>query len=188
MCIFCQKKSQVKDRFLEFLSWVKCQGHVVRELNSDGGGEYTGNENAKVLSDFQRICVDNGIVQRFTSPDTSAQNGVSERLNRTLVEHARTVLHEAGLAREFWSLAVKHIAWLRNRTWHSALKIPGGPGVSPFQVLYGRTPRISMAGVIWLRRVAVGPFGEEGDFRAKGKERYLRGIVCAAEGLVDLRP
>ena len=185
---FCQKKSQVKDRFLEFLSWVKCQGHVVRELNSDGGGEYTGNENAKVLSDFQRICVDNGIVQRFTSPDTSAQNGVSERLNRTLVEHARTVLHEAGLAREFWSLAVKHIAWLRNRTWHSALKIPGGPGVSPFQVLYGRTPRISMARVfgcdVWRLDLSV----KKGTFEPKGKKGIFVGLSAQRKGWLIFDP
>ena len=36
---FCQRKSQVKERFIEFLSWVKLQGHRVRLLNSDGGGE-----------------------------------------------------------------------------------------------------------------------------------------------------
>jgi len=185
---FCQKKSQVKEKFLEFLNWVKCQGHVVRELNSDGGGEYTGNENAKVLSDFQRICLDNGIVQRFTSPDTSAQNGISERLNRTLVEHARTVLHEAGLAREFWSLAVKHIAWLRNRTWHSALRIPGGPGVSPFQVLYGKTPRISMARVFGCDVWRLDPSVKKGSFEPKGKKGIFVGLSAHRKGWLIFDP
>ena len=99
-------------------------------LNSDGGGEYTANENAKVLSEFQRICQEEHIEHKLTSPDTSAQNGVSERLNRTLVEHAKTILHDAGLAREFWTLAVKHVAWVRNRIWHKALKLTDGAGVS----------------------------------------------------------
>ena len=32
-------------------------GYVVKLLQSDGGGEYAANENAQVLSDFQKICL-----------------------------------------------------------------------------------------------------------------------------------
>jgi hypothetical protein len=98
---FCQRKSQAKDRLKEFLQLVKKQGHAVRQVNSDGGGEYTSPENAQVLSEFQRICEENGITQRFTSPHTPAQNGISERLNRTLVERASAMLHAASLSKEF---------------------------------------------------------------------------------------
>jgi hypothetical protein len=35
----CQRKSQVKDRFQEFLAWAKRQGYVVQMLNSGGGRE-----------------------------------------------------------------------------------------------------------------------------------------------------
>jgi len=111
---FCQRKSQVKERFVEFLNWVKLQGHRVRLLNSDGGGEYTSNENAHVASDFSKICKAHDIEQQFTSAYTPSQNGIAERLNRTLVEHASCLLHEAGLAKEFWSFAVKHVAWAHN--------------------------------------------------------------------------
>ena len=118
MVYFCKQKSQVKDRFKEYLETVKRMGYVVKLLQSDGGGEYAANENAQVLSDFQKICLAERIEHHLTAPHTPAQNGVSERLNRTLVEHAACIIHAAGLAREFWSLAVKHIVWVRNRLWH----------------------------------------------------------------------
>ena len=102
MVYFCKQKSQVKDRFKEYLEWVKRLGYAVKRLQSDGGGEYAANENAQVLSDFQKICLDKGIDHHLTAPHTPAQNGVSERLNRTLVEHAACIMHAAGLAREFW--------------------------------------------------------------------------------------
>jgi hypothetical protein len=185
---FCQKKSQVADRFREFLAWVKRQGHAVRMLNSDGGGEYAANENAKVLSDFQRICVAEGITHDLTSPDTSSQNGVSERLNRTLVEHAKTILHDAGLAREFWTLAVKHVAWVRNRIWHKALKFTDGAGVSPFQALYGRTPKISMAKVfgcdVWRLDMTV----KKGSLEPKGKKGIFVGLSANRKGWLIFDP
>jgi len=115
MVYFCKQKLQAKDRFREYLEWVKRRGYVVKRLQSDGGGEYAANENARVLSDFQKICVEQRIDHFLTAPHTPAQNGVAERLNRTLVEPAACIMHEAGLAREFWSLAVKHITWVRNR-------------------------------------------------------------------------
>jgi len=185
---FCQKKSQVADRFREFLAWVKRQGHAVNMLNSDGGGEYTANENAKVLSEFQRICQEERIEHKLTSPDTSAQNGVSERLNRTLVEHAKTILHDAGLAREFWTLAVKHVAWVRNRIWHKALKLTDGAGVSPFQALYGRTPKVSMARVfgcdVWRLDMTV----KKGSLEPKGKKGIFVGLSANRKGWLIFDP
>jgi hypothetical protein len=185
---FCQRKSQVKDRFQEFLAWVKRQGYVVQMLNSDGGGEYSANETAKVLSEFQRICVEHGITHNMTSPDTSSQNGISERLNRTLVEHATTVLHDAGLAREFWTLAVKHVAWVRNRIWHKALQLTDGAGLSPFQALYGRTPKVSMAKVfgcdVWKLDMTV----KKGSLQPKGKKGIFVGLSANRKGWLIFDP
>ena len=54
---FCQRKSQVKERFVEFLNWVKLQGHRVRLLNSDGGGEYTVDDLARKWTLFKGLGV-----------------------------------------------------------------------------------------------------------------------------------
>ena len=122
------------------------------------------------MSDFQRVCVAEGITQELTSPDTSAQNGISERLNRTLIEHAKTALHEAGLARELWTLAVKHVCWIRNRLWHPALQFTAGAGISPFQALYGRTPKVSMAKVFGCDAWRLDMTVKKGSLEPKGKK------------------
>ena len=107
-CIYFMKnKSDTKKCYKEFLQWVKLQGYKVEFLNSDGGGEYTASENAKIISEFQQISLANGINQNFTSAYTPEMNGVSERLNRVIVEHTRALLLEAGLSKEFWSLALQ---------------------------------------------------------------------------------
>ena len=89
-----------------FLEWVQQRGFSVKQLNSDSGGEYTANENAKVISEFEKVSKLYKVTQNFTSAHTPEQNGVSERFNRTLLESGRALLVNAGLAKEFWSLAV----------------------------------------------------------------------------------
>ena len=112
-------------------------------VNSDGGGKYTASENAKVISEFQVISLKNGVTKNFTAPYTPEMNGISERLNRTIVENTRAVLIEAGLSREFWSLAARHVVYLRNRLWHSKLQTSVDVGASPFQVVYGKAPKLA---------------------------------------------
>ena len=143
----CKLKSEVVEKFKEFLAWTRSHGWIVKQLNSDGGGEYTAPEFAGVRSEFERVCVANGIRQQFTAAHTQSQNGISERLNRKLMEHTRCLLNEAGLSKKFWSLALKHLVWWRNRIWHRALSSADGAGCSPFQMLFGRPPRVSMARV-----------------------------------------
>jgi len=185
---FCKQKSQVKDRLQEFLQWVRLQGHAVSEINTDGGGEYTASENATMMSEFQRICETNNIRQRFTSPDTPAQNGIAERLNRTLVEHAAALMHGAGLAREFWSLAVKHVVWLKNRFWSRSLQGAAGPGMSPFQALYGRPPRVSMARVWGCDAWRLDTSHKSGTFNPKGKKGIFVGLSANRKGWVIFDP
>ena len=86
MVYSCMQKSQVKDMF----------------------------KNARVLSDFQNICVEQFIDHLPTAPHTSAHSGDSERLNRMLMEHAACITHEAGPARELSSLAVINLTQTRN--------------------------------------------------------------------------
>ena len=56
----------------------------VKCLWSDNGGEYKGDE-------FKKYCVKNGIKIERTIPGTPQQNGVIERMNKTLNEYARSI-------------------------------------------------------------------------------------------------
>ena len=77
-------------------------------LRSDNGGEY-------INGGFREFCAANGIRMEKTIPRTPQQNGVAERMNRTLNERARSMRLHAGLPETFWADAVNTAAYLINR-------------------------------------------------------------------------
>jgi hypothetical protein len=83
------------------------------------------------------FCQAKGIVHRTTNPYSSQENGVAERLNRTLVERARALLDSSGLEKKFWAEAVHTVNYLRNRT------ISRVHGKTPLEVLTGEKPSVS---------------------------------------------
>ena len=56
----------------------------VKVLRSDNGGEYTSKE-------FKDYLVSKGIKHQLSIPGQSEQNGVAERMNWILTEHARSI-------------------------------------------------------------------------------------------------
>jgi transposase InsO family protein len=63
-----------------------------------------------------------GIHHQMTVPYTPQQNGVAERANRTIVERARSMLHDQELGYEFWAEAVNTAVYLKNRSPTTALQ------------------------------------------------------------------
>lgn len=93
----------VADKFQEYKLEKELQtGLKIKALRFDGGAEY------------KKIKFD-GIVRQISAPYTQHQNGVSERLNRTLVTMARCMLHHAGLPLRFWDSAIIAACYIRNR-------------------------------------------------------------------------
>ena len=64
---FLKKKTKVGDKFKIFLPEAKVLGHTVKELLTDGGGEFD--------KEFRRVMEENGIQHRFSMPYTPEQNG-----------------------------------------------------------------------------------------------------------------
>ena len=87
----------------------KSTGRRVKCLRTDNGGEYTSLE-------FQSYLKKEGIVHELTVPRTPQQNGVAERLNRTLMEAVRSMLVGAKLPQKFWAEALATAVYLRNRS------------------------------------------------------------------------
>ena len=79
-----------------------------------------------------------GTVRRLTVHDTPEYNGVAERLNRTLIEKVRALLHETGLPRFLWGEALNHIVYMKNRTWTKS-----SPNATPHKILTGKKPDLS---------------------------------------------
>ena len=71
---------------------------TLKVLRSDNGGEYLSN-------DFKRFLSDEGIHHQLTVY-TPQQNGVAERMNRTLLDLARSMMHHKSLPKHFWAEAL----------------------------------------------------------------------------------
>ena len=66
----------------------------IKVLRTDNGGEFC----SKEFEEFSKKC---GIAWQKTIPYTPQQNGVAERMYKTLMERARSMLSGARLGQEF---------------------------------------------------------------------------------------
>ena len=93
---FMQQKSEVFDYFKEYCANVeRLTGEKVKALRTDGGGEYQGNQ-------FQEYLRKHGIKSECTAPYTPQENGIAERLNRTLLNKMLSMMSAAGAPKGFW--------------------------------------------------------------------------------------
>jgi transposase InsO family protein len=70
-------------------------------------------------------CRENGIDIQMTMPYSPSQNGVAERMNRTIVELARAMINKLDLPHFLWELAAAHAVHLQNRSFMRTLdKMP----------------------------------------------------------------
>jgi transposase InsO family protein len=83
-------------------------------LKLDNGGEYC----SKYFYDY---CSYHGIRRENTVPRTPRENGVSERMNRTIMERARGMRLHAGLPLQFWENVVDIVVYLIKKGPSSSL-------------------------------------------------------------------
>ena len=110
--------------------WENSTGFRVKVIRSDRGGEYVNREQ-------QQWCANKGIQQQLTPAYTPQLNCKAERLNHTLIERARAMLHDAQMSIGFWADAVQVAAHIINRS-PSTSKY-----ATPFQLFYGHQPSIA---------------------------------------------
>ena len=125
-------KYEVFQIFLEWKALVeRSSGYKVKKFRTDNGGECTSKE-------FEEYLKKEGIEHQYTIPKTPQQNGVSERMNRTLVETVRSMLHDSGLPHRFWAEALSTAAYLINRSPTTTLH-----DMTPFEAWYNKKPNVS---------------------------------------------
>jgi transposase InsO family protein len=104
-----ESRKELRTVFIQFKTRVELEsGHKIKAIRCDNAPEY------RSLGDLLQR--DYGIQFEYTTVYTPEQNGVSERLNRSLVAVARAMLQGAGLPARFWGDAVITACYLRNRT------------------------------------------------------------------------
>ena len=84
--------------------------YKLKIFRTDNGGEYT----SRQFSDYLKA---QGIRHQLIVPKNPEQNGVAERLNRTLVKSVRSMLTDTQLLHKFWAEALSTTVFLRN--WSS---------------------------------------------------------------------
>ena len=106
---FIHSKDETHVALKNFISDVSPIGQT-KELHTDNGGEYTGEQ-------FEEVLRNNGIKHTTTSPYSSYQNGKSECNWRSLMDMARCLRNDASIPKTLWPYAVRHAQYLRNRSF-----------------------------------------------------------------------
>ena len=157
-------KDQVFDRFLEWKALVKkASGKKLKTLRTDNGGEYTSTQ-------FENYLKTEGIRHERTVPKTPEQNGVAERLNRTLVETSRSMLLDAKLPKRFWAEAVSTAVYLKNRCPTKSVQ-----DKTPYEAWHGEKPKVKHLRVFGCDAYAHIPKDERGKFDSKARKCILLG-------------
>ena len=125
-------KSEVFSKFQEFDRQLfnRTQRHTLY-LRSDNGGEFQNGV-------FSSYCNQHGIIQQFTVPYHSSQNGTAERSNLTILNLVRAMIHTSGLSKDYWDEAVYSATYSRNRSLSTA-----DPTKTPYEQWYGSVPDVS---------------------------------------------
>nr|GEV87252.1 hypothetical protein [Tanacetum cinerariifolium] len=82
---------------------------TVKKLRTDNGLEFYNRE-------FEQLCIKSGIARHLTVAGISQQNGVVDRMNRTLMNNVRCLLIQSGLPKTFWAEATCTVAYLINKS------------------------------------------------------------------------
>jgi transposase InsO family protein len=113
---FMRFKSEVFNIFKKFKAMVELQsGYQIKKIRSDRGGEYTSLE-------FNAFCEELGLERQLTVAYTPQQNGTAERNNRTIVEMAKSMLHEKKMPYSFSGEVVNTAVYILNRCPTKALE------------------------------------------------------------------
>ena len=125
-------KSDLSSVFKDYIEKSEAKFNLkVVHMYIDNGREYISNE-------MKEYCSKKGITYHLTIPRTPQLNGVSERMNRTILEKARTLIRDAKLNKVFWGQAVLTATNLINITPCRALK----GDKTPYELWHNRKPKI----------------------------------------------
>ncbi|CAI7772977.1 unnamed protein product [Closterium sp. NIES-53] len=97
--------------FEAFIAWLPVaereSGERLKSFQSDGGGEYTSQR-------FKQFLAEKGIKRLVSLPYAHQQQGMAERLNRTLQNTMRKLLRGMRLPNHQWPEAMDHAVMLHN--------------------------------------------------------------------------
>ncbi|XP_038901229.1 uncharacterized protein LOC120088185 [Benincasa hispida] len=84
--------------------------------------QYLIGTNVVVYTDYSAIN-ENGITRHRTVRYTPQQNGLAERLNRTIMKRVRCLLSDAILSENFWAEAIAYTIYTLNKCPYTSLEL-----------------------------------------------------------------
>ena len=126
------KESEAFHYYKLFANYAQTHtGRKIKVLRSDQGGEYVSDE-------FQTHLNEAGTQHQMTPACTPEQNGVAERLNRTLMNLVRSMLAHKTINNRFWAEALATAVYVRNSATSSVLP----PNTTPHHKWMGKAPNV----------------------------------------------
>lgn len=111
-----KNKDEVFEQFKNWKTLIETQTNMkVKKLRTDNGLEFCNKR-------FEDFCSKHGVMRQRTVRYTPQQNGLAERMNRTLIDKARYLFLNSKLPRSFWAEAVTIACYLVNMSPSAALK------------------------------------------------------------------
>lgn len=125
-------RSEVPSKYRQYKASKERDGRKIRRLHADGAREY-------ISDDFQLELANEGTAFSYSTAYSQQQNGVAERLNRTLVEKAASMMKNefVELHGSWWPEAIRHANYLRNRSPVTGLD------TTPIQAATGEVPDLA---------------------------------------------
>lgn len=140
------------------------KGLPLLTIESDNAGKFMGKK-------WTKMCQDDGVEHITSAPYAPSINSFVENVNRSLVEHASSMLWHSGVGQDFWALAIKAAAYLLNRSPHRGLD-----GVTPYELWTGGKRGMGHIQIWGCRAWAAVPKERRKKFESKSKECILVGF------------
>ncbi|GJZ85988.1 putative ribonuclease H-like domain-containing protein [Tanacetum coccineum] len=163
---FLATKDETSGILQNFIRQIENQlNHRVKIIRSDNGTEFKNR-------DMLEFCGNKGIKQEYSNARTPQQNGVAERMNRTLIEAARTMLADSLLPTTFWAEAVSTACYIFNR-----VRVTKPQNKTPYELLFGHKPIISYIRPFGCHVTILDTLSVLGKFDGKCDEGFLVGTL-----------
>ncbi|GKC82061.1 putative ribonuclease H-like domain-containing protein, partial [Tanacetum coccineum] len=173
---FLASKDETSGILQTFIRQIEHQlSHRVKFIRSDNGTvfknrdmlEFCGNKGIKQEYEFYG---NKGIKQEYSNARTPQQNGVAERMSRTLIEEVRTMLTDSLLPTTFWTEAVNTACYIFNR-----VRVTKPQNKTPYELLFGHKLMISYIRPFGCHVTILDTLSVLGKFDGKSDEGFLVG-------------
>nr|CCA27215.1 putative polyprotein [Albugo laibachii Nc14] len=166
---FLKSKIEVTTKFIEYKNEMELQcGTKITSIRTDNGSELQNQI-------FDAFCRMDGIIHQKTMPYRPQQNGVAERMNRTITEKERSMMHYKCVSQTWWDEAVNTAVHLINRTTTSK-------NMTPFEICFKKKPNLHYLRVFGSLEFAHVSETNRTKFDAKSSHCMLLGYASYTKG------